>query len=212
MNCLFPFLGFAPIYILALIFVLCSILSVPIFVRRDRRYFHNKHGEQHQQLGGGMTAIVPWKKKLKKLFDPKNMVEALKSPMQDRDGSRKHLVLLLLLVFAILEFVINGERTADLLFVRYQFPWGTFEEFNHWWNSYYAVVVPWGLINLLVMVPVLKHVYHMSDPVIILACAVGSFLRCLVFILATQRGHLYIGGFLDLFELAGLVTCRYTYK
>ena len=85
---------------------------------------------------------------------------------------------------------------------------GNFEELNKWWIAYYAVVTSWGLFNLLVMVPVLKHVYHVPDPVIILACAVGSFLRCLVFVLGTQRGHLYIGGFLDLFQLSGLVTCR----
>jgi hypothetical protein len=84
----------------------------------------------------------------------------------------------------------------------------SFIAFNNWWLTYYAVVTSWGLFNLLVMVPVLKHVYPMPDPVLILACAVGSLLRSIVFVSAKQRGHLYIGGFLDLFELAGLVTCR----
>ena len=73
------------------------------------------------------------------------------------------------------------------------------------------MVTSWGLFNLLVMVPVLKHVYHVPDPVLILACAIGGFLSSLVFVLAKQRGHFYIGGFLDLFELAGLVTCRYEF-
>ena len=57
---------------------------------------------------------------------------------------------------------------------------------------------------------VLPQVYHVPDPAIIGVAAFGGFLRSLVFIVSGIKSHLYIGGFLDLFNLAGLVACRCT--
>jgi hypothetical protein len=58
------------------------------------------------------------------------------------------------------------------------------------------------------MVPVLKQVYHVSDALIVAVSAGGTFLRCLVFLLARDKSNLYIGGLLDMFSISGLVCCR----
>jgi hypothetical protein len=57
-------------------------------------------------------------------------------------------------------------------------------------------------------VPVLKQIYHLSDPFILLLAATGGFLRSLVFLESDDRDNLYIGGFLDLFNFAGFVAIR----
>lgn len=50
--------------------------------------------------------------------------------------------------------------------------------------------------------------YHLPDPIIIVISATGNLLRCIVFLLSTDKDNLYIGAFLDMFNLAGIVSCR----
>ena len=76
------------------------------------------------------------------------------------------------------------------------------------WQIFYAIFISWELFTLAIMVPVLKQVYHVTDPVIVIVSAAGSFIRQTVFLTAGERNNLYIGGFLDMFNLAGLVACR----
>ncbi len=76
-----------------------------------------------------------------------------------------------------------------------------------------------------------QKIYHVSDPVIIAIAAVGTIirwinsififqesktifpakLRCVTFLVADNRDNLYIGGFIDLFNFAGMVACRSGY-
>ena len=105
------------------------------------------------------------------------------------------------------EFVDGGERLSDSLYLRDTFPFGGFSEFNSWWIDFYAIFTAWGLFTLVMIIPLLKQVYHVPDPVFLLLCAVGGFFRALTFMLADKRNNLYIGSFVDMFNLAGLVVC-----
>ena len=95
-------------------------MAIPIFVKSDRKAFHAVQDVSDDDH-------VSYAKKFKALFDFKtNLGESFGSAMKKRAGSVRHLVLLLLAIFAVLEFVVNGERTADLLYVRLKFPWGKY--------------------------------------------------------------------------------------
>ena len=74
------------------------------------------------------------------------------------------------------------------------------KEFAEWTKIFYAIFSVCGLLALGIMVPVLKQVHRATDALIVALSAGGSFLRCLTFLLATEKSHLYIGALLDVFQ------------
>lgn len=201
------FAGHAPIYILSLILILAGILSVPAFLKLKKAVSRSDQvpivvtdtDDPDFELSSG--------KMMKEFFKPKNLSKTLTIGVKKRETGNR-VTWLLIVIFFFLELVSQGEKITDVMYVREVFPSEDLAEFTMWWNTFYAIFMAWGIFCLAVMVPVLKQVYHFSDPTIILISVIGGFLRSITFLLATDRAHLFIGSFLDMFNLAGIIATR----
>ncbi|TRY78552.1 hypothetical protein TCAL_07739 [Tigriopus californicus] len=200
------FAGHSPIYILSLILILAGILSVPAFLKLKQAV--NKSDQVPIMVTEDPELEVPSTSMMKIFFKPKNVSQTLAIGTQKPESGNRGIVWILILIFFFLELVTLGEKITDVMYVRETFPSEDLAAFTMWWNTFYAIFTAWGIFCLAVMVPVLKQVYHFCDPTIILIAVIGGFLRSITFLLATDRAHLFIGSFVDMFNLAGIVATR----
>ena len=115
---------------------------------------------------------------------------------------------ILIFVWACETFVRQGEALLDLFYVREKFGFADTSEAQEWWRIFFFVHSIWGMIVLMVFVPILKRLYSISDPCIIVFSAFGSFFRSLIFIVARNKQNLYIGSIVDMLNLAGSIAAR----
>ncbi len=195
--------------------VVTGLLSVPWLLERPLHVRDEGTGEvvrlteeQAEEADVDPSRIVGKGEKFGDFFKLDNVRRTLSAGLRPREEGRRHVVWLLIVIYGCIEFVSEGETIVDSLYIRDRHSFDDYDDFSDWWLIFYILFMTWGLLALGLMVPVMKQIYHLCDPVIIAVTAVGTFLRSLTFLLADNRDNLYIGGFVDLFNFAGMVACR----
>lgn len=191
-NALFTNYSFVPVYILSMVTGLLSLLYLIVIYEEV-----NNNPDEDK---------VPYKKQCLDVFKPKHVVETFKTLIPPVE--KRHLFVLLLTVYGVLDFIERGEVSVDLAYIKDKFDFDTLSTFESFWNTFYIIYFVWTFLAVVVMVPVLNQIFDVGDAILMLLSAIGSFCRSLIFLMARDPNMLFPVCVLDLFGLAGLLAAR----
>ena len=72
-------------------------------------------------------------KKLVDFFRCSNIGSTLKAGFKSRPDHGRAVLYGVVLCFGLIEFVTNGERLLDVIYIREKFPYDTYQEFQNWY-------------------------------------------------------------------------------
>ncbi|XP_037928080.1 tetracycline resistance protein, class C-like [Teleopsis dalmanni] len=136
-------------------------------------------------------------------FNKKHIVQTFKVAFQKGENYRRKRVILIMIVVMIVIGPLHGELTVTYLFSRFRFNWNEVD-----FSIYSTVAMVLGLAGVVFCVGVLSHKFNIDDALIGVLSCLSKIFGGFVYAFATQPWHMYMGGFVEMFNGTSFIAMR----
>ena len=196
-------LGFMYNFSLGLLLSMVAMCYMTIFVRdsikiRDKRLERERieRGEEPiETIKLDESDAARWKRKIRSLFDIRNMKEGFVAVFKKRDNNMRTYLILMIFCFEMEQFINVGEWGSSYLYLRRVLGF-TMSDFSR----YLTVIGVIGIIAQYITVPIMSEKLKLHDATITLIDITGCFFQTLIVAFVQAEWMLYLAacvGFLD---------------
>lgn len=144
------------------------------------------------------------------LFSLRSVSKSFTVAFRKRKGHMRHVVVLLIAMFAVNGIAMHGTNSISNSYVRKKFEWESTDQFNMWWSQLSGISSIFSIIAIGIVLPVATKVFKLRDMMIAILSISSLLLGNVMYLLAWNPNALYLANLLKMFSDATTVTIRAT--
>ncbi|XP_059088745.1 uncharacterized protein LOC131884867 [Tigriopus californicus] len=208
-------LGYATIYGMSTGFHLLAFFYVLLILQEPRDLIQRKleskgllppaplgHGNKQKEELQSQSCLS--------MFSLRSVSKSFIVAFRKRRGHMRHVVVLLIAMFAVNGIAMHGTNSISNSYVRKKFEWASTDEFNVWWSQLSGISSIFSIIAVGIVIPLVTKVFHLRDMMIAILSISSLLLGNIMYLLAWNPNALYLANLLKMFSDATTVAIRAT--
>lgn len=131
-----------------------------------------RNSTEYGTMNENEVSDVTWYKSIRHIFDYKNVIQMFKTTFKRRDENKRMQIIFLLASDIIILICFMGSLNVLFQFTQRNLNWDS--KMFTFWDSFGSI---FSTTVMILMVPLLVKIFHVTDPVLIIIGAISMFLQ-----------------------------------